>query len=387
MDTAQQIIFGESGFPRTVAHASNGHLQQFFIHSIGAFDMFFKHNRSDKNLYSSICRFRSDMRHITGSVPFDFDSPLKDSVFETNSDREKVERMREDGELANKVLGEVWKDAQSLVRFCKSKSIPVVSVFSGLGVHCHVLYQEETEPVKRKTSISNWFVDECGLNTHDRQIIPDTRRILRIPNSQRVDKGDGTGVWCIPITEDEVLNNSVHDLLQRCSSPKDIPYHDRYRPENRPEMELKEGYEDPDVEEVRSVELKGQDINQEIPELTEWIIRNSIPFPCVQERVLSANPHHMVRFNAAAFLLQSGYSPSEVIDILGNVGWVDYDKGITTKMVKSIYRNGYSETSCNTMYNLGLCVHSEEIEKFSDDPSDCETYKYTSGEALYPYDT
>ena len=126
MDTAQQIIFGESGFPRTVAHASNGHLQQHFIHSSGAFDMFFKHNRPDKNLYSSICRFRSDMRHRVGNCPFDFDSPLKDSVFETNSDREKVERMREDRELADKVLGEVWRDAQSLVRFCKSKSIPVV---------------------------------------------------------------------------------------------------------------------------------------------------------------------------------------------------------------------------------------------------------------------
>jgi hypothetical protein len=386
MDTAQQIIFGESGFPRTVAKGSGGDFSQFFVHSEGEFDLFFDHNRPDQNLYSSICRFRSDMRHITGDVAFDFDAPLKDSVFDTNSDREKVERMREDEELAEKVLGQVWKDTQSLVRFCKTHSMPVVSVFSGLGVHCHVLHQEETEPVKKKISTSNWIVDECDLSTHDRQIIPDTRRVLRIPNSQRIDNEKSTGVWCIPITEDEVLNNSIHDLLERCASPKEMPYHERYRSENRPEMELKEGYEDPDVEEARSVELEPRSVDQEISDLTEWIIRNTIPLPCVAERVLSANPHHMVRFNAAVFLLQGGYKPSEVIEILGNIGWVDYDKGITTKMVKSIYNNRYSEMPCNKLYSLGLCVYSEEIDEYSNDESDCETYKYTSGEALYPYE-
>ena len=383
MDTAQQIIFGESGFPRTVAHASNGDLKQFFIHSEKEFDMFIEHNLHRRNLYSSICRFRSDMRHITGSVPFDFDAPLKDSVFNTNSDREKIQMMRRDERLAEKVLGTVWSDVQSLVYFCKENGIPVVSVFSGLGVHCHVLYQEEVEPVKKKASISNWFVDECDLKTHDRKIITDTRRILRIPNSKRIDDSEGIDVWCIPITEDEILNNNIHDLLERCSEPKDISYHDRYKSENRPDMELKEGYEKVDVENARSVDLQPKVKGQQTPELTEWIIRNTIPMPCVAERVLSGNPHHMIRFTAAVFLFQAGYEPSEVVEIFENIGWVDYKRSITKKMVKSIYRNKYSELPCNKLMSLGLCVYSEDIDKYSNNPKECETYKYTSGESLY----
>ena len=129
MNNAQSIIFGESGFPRTVAYASNGKLKQLFVHSEGEFDMFFDHNKEDQNLYSSICRFRSDMRPVLGNIPFDFDSPKKDTIFDNETDEEKIKMMREDEELAEEVLGEVWKDAQSLVTKCLEDGIPVVTVF------------------------------------------------------------------------------------------------------------------------------------------------------------------------------------------------------------------------------------------------------------------
>ena len=385
MDTAQQILFGESGFPRTVAHASNGKLLQHFIHSADAFDMFFKHNRPDHNLYSSICRFRSDMRPVNCTVPFDFDSPMKDSVFDNETDREKVELMREDKELAEEVLGEVWEDTQALIKQCKRDNIPVLTVFSGLGVHAHMLYKDRVNPVKEKVSTSNYYIDECDLTTYDRQIVTDTRRILRIPNSQRVDDGVSAGVWCIPITENEVLNNTIHDLLERCASPKDIPFHDRYKKENRPDMDVKEGYEEVDIDTAGTVELHKRDIAEEVPEMTEWIIRESIPLPCVKERFLCSNPNHQIRFAGVVHLFQAGFTPAEVVEIIERIGWVDFDRSITESMVKNIYKNKYSELSCSKLMSLGLCVHGIEEEGYSDEPSDCETYKYTSGEALYPY--
>jgi hypothetical protein len=385
MDTAQEIIFGESGFPRTVAHASNGHLQQHFIHSKSAFDMFFEHNRPDKNLYSSICRFRSDMRPVNCSIPWDFDSPMKDSVFDDETDREKVELMRTDEELADKILGEVWGDAQSLVKRCKRDNIPAVTVFSGLGVHVHMLYKDRVNPVEEKVSTSNYYIDECDLNTYDRQIITDTRRILRIPNSQRVDDGVSAGVWCIPITEDEVLNNTIHDLLERCASPKDIPFHDRYRKENRPEMETKQGYEDVDGNTTGTEPLRNS-VTTELNSGMKEIIKDCIAMPCIKERFFTQNPHHMVRFNGVAFLYQAGFHPEEVREIIRNIGWIDYDEEITYKMTEQIWNRRYSEMKCESIKSLGLCVFGEMFNNYSNNPEDCETYKYTSGEALYPYE-
>jgi len=383
MDTAQEILF--DGFPRTVAWTEGDSLRQSFIHSSSSFDLFFETNRDKSNLYASTCRFREDMRHILPLVFFDFDSSMKESVFDGDTeDREKVTMMRENEQLAEEVLGSVWSDVQSLIGRCIDKEIPVVSVFSGLGVHCHLLYQERVQPVQEKVSISNYFIDESDLDTWDRQVITDTRRVLRIPNSQRIDDSDADDVWCIPITEQEVLNNSIHDLLQRCKKPKGIPYHDRYKQENRPEMEVKEGYEDVDEETTGTIQL--QESAAEVDGLSVWIVDNCIPMPCVRERFKSQNPDHRIRLSGACSLFQAGFEPKEVQKIIVGLGWVDYDANKTMKFLKQAWSRKYSEFSCSALKSHGLCVYGPDFDDRSDDPSDCETYKYKSGEALYPYE-
>jgi hypothetical protein len=381
MNTASRII--SNGWPRTVAAAKDGDLRQSYIHSEGEFDVFFNHNRPDKNLYINIARMRQDMRPVNASVPFDFDSPLKDSVFEEGTtDGEKISQMRNDSDLAYQVLGDVWDDTQSLVQECWDNNIPAVTVFSGLGVHVHILYQEQVEPSEEKVTTSLHFIEECGLSTHDRKIVSDTKRILRIPNSQRVDSEGPAGVWCIPMTEAEVLNNDLMDMLQRCSEPKSIPYHNRYKPENRPEMQV---YDDVDVdqsENVGTVEMKGE---VDVPDNVEYIVRSCILMPCVRERFLSANPDHMIRFTGTVLLYQAGFHPEEVQKIISQIGWVDYDREITKKMTESIWKNRYSELSCSRLQRLGLCVHGPNFDEFSNDKEDCDTYRYTSGKALYPY--
>lgn len=381
MDTAAKILC--NGFPRTVAAAADGALAQTFVHSEGEFDVFFEHNKEDKNIYMNIARFRSDMRPITGDIAFDFDAPLKDSAFEEGTkDGEKIEMMREDGDLAEEILGAVWDDVQTLVSACWEREIPVISVFSGLGVHCHLLYQEQVNPTEEKTTTSYHFIEELDLKTHDVKIIPDTKRILRVPNSQRVDDGDKCGVWCIPMTELEVLNNNLHEMLERCKNPKSVEYYDRYKPENRPEMRV---YEDVDVnaDTAGTVPLE---TTLDVPNNVEYMVRSCISMPCVQERFLSPNPDHMIRFTGVAMLYQAGFQPAEVREIIRKIGWVDYDEQITRKMTDQIWNRGYSELSCNTLQTHGLCVYGPDFEEQSDDPKDCPTHNYTSGKVLYPYD-
>lgn len=383
MNSSSKILYGS--FPRTVASAKDGTLTQGFVHSEDEFDLFFNEMRPKRSLYSSICRFREDMRPVLDKVVFDFDSPMKESVFsEDTTDREKIGKMRMDDELADKVLGLVWSDAQKLVKKCLEENIPVITVFSGLGIHCHLLYQDKVSPVKEKVTTSNYFIEECGLETYDRKIIPDTRRVLRIPNSQRISDGEPTSTWCIPLTEKEVLHNDVQGLLERSALPKTIPRHSRYLKKNRPEIEVKEEYEEAEeIKNSRNVEMRG-DISQAVPENVEMIVRECIPLPCIRERFLRPNPHHMVRFNGAVFLYQSGFTPKEVREIIRQIGWIDYDASITKKMTDQIWERGYSESSCKTLKDLlGLCVFGPESEEFSSDPKDCETYNWTSGECLW----
>mgnify|MGYP006896937864 FL=1 len=140
MEAAKEILY--NGFPRSVGSTDNGQIRQHFVHSKSEFDLWFDHLKEERNMYSSICRFRSDMRPVLSDIPFDLDSPMKDSIFDSDtSDAEKIRMMREDDSLAQDVLGQVWKDAQSLAQKCLDENIPALSVFSGLGVHTHLLFQ------------------------------------------------------------------------------------------------------------------------------------------------------------------------------------------------------------------------------------------------------
>jgi hypothetical protein len=324
------------------------------------------------------------MRPILGNFPFDLDSPLKESVFDGGtSDLEKVEMMREDSELTDKVLGEVWSDAQNLMKKCVNESIPAIAVFSGLGMHIHILFKERVSPTEEKVSTTQWLIDECDLSTHDRKIITDTRRILRVPNSRRISGGEFAGVWCIPMTEREVINNNVYDMLERCSRPKDISMKDRYKTENLPEMQVYEDYKE--IEEGSAsgtVPLEEPSVTDLDP-TTEELVKDCIPMPCVRERFFSPNPDHLIRFTGTALLYQSGFNPKEVQQLISQIGWIDYDPTITEKMTNQIWNNRYSELPCKKIQSLGLCVFGPEFQERSDDPKDCETHKWSSGKAIY----
>ena len=380
MNSATKVLC--NGFPRTVAFKNKNGLKQTFVHSESEFDVFTDYHRESSNMYMNISRFREDMRVICHDFPFDFDSPVKTSAFPNDpNEAEKIQMMRENEELAEEVLGEVWEDTQRLVEYAWDENIPVISIFSGMGVHSHLLFKEQVEPTKEKISTSEHIIQKLGLSTYDRQIVTDIKRVLRIPNSKRFDGTIDTNTYCIPMTEVEVLNNTIHDLLERCKKPKDIEIHSRYIQENRPEMQV---YDDVDINEntYGSIPLKENRISEDV----EYILDTCIPLPCVRKRFSGPNPHHRIRFTGVIHLYQAGFTPAEVRSIIKKIGWVDYDKDITHKMTEQIWNRRYSELPCDELRRLGLCIYGPQFEEMPDEPSECETYKYHSGKALYPYE-
>lgn len=380
MDTASQILFGE--FPRSFAASAKGELRQYFVHSESEWDASFKKVRPRKNVYCSTCHFRSDMRPVLDKVFFDFDSAKKDSAFSGNvGDRQKIEQMREDTELLTEVLGNVWSDVQSLVETCSDKDIPTITVFSGLGFHVYLLYQPEVNPVRKKITTSNMFIDECELTTHDRKVVTDVRRILRVPNAQRIDSSSGEavscGLWTIPLSEEDVLKKGLKRVFDESTSPKQIEDKEKYSKSERPKMSLYEEYEQKTLEETPTRDLENRDISSEVDSVTEFIVDNAIPMPCVSERIKQSNPDHHVRLNFAVHMLNAGFSVNEIVHVASGLNWIDFDAKKTKRFVKQAKRKRYSEYSCKTMDKRGFCVHSE-------DQSECDEYGWSSGECLYP---
>jgi len=375
---ARRILFGR--YPRTVASKTEeGKLRQSFVHSNSEMDLFVDTMQDERDLYSSICKFDSNMTPILGDVAFDFDSEMKDTYWSKNiTEKEKIAEMRNDEKVAENVLGSVWEDVQGLVQMCVDESIPLLTVFSGMGVHCHILYQTETEPQQKKVSTTQRFVEKCELETWDRKILTDLRRVLRIPNSKRFDGDEFTGVYNIPITEKEVLNNTLHDLLERSAEPKTIEHYDRYREENRPEMKVYDGYEDIEYQDVQ-VDIENNPTGVRTDGWIEWVIDECIPLPCLSKRFKSYNPHHYVRLSGVIHLFNAGFSPSEVIEIISSLGWKDFKLSKTQSYVKQIYSRGYSDPKCETLMKKGLCIHQPGFDEYSDEPEDCEFHGWANG--------
>lgn len=362
--TPTQLLFGE--FPRTVAAAGVEAPHQRHVFSEGEFYSFLDAVREKRNVYSSISVQPIGQKPRVDKVPFDFDSPVKDVAFtEDENDCEKVEAMRDDPWLANEVLGAVLDDAQTLAEWSKENKIPGIAVFSGLGIHFYLLYREEVDPKEEMRSTNIKLTEELDLKTSD-TVVSQPERILRVPNCRRVATEDDEiipcDVWTIPIERDDLIHMTVEDLLAEAETPNEVDVGVEYLPENRPEMQVYEGYN----EERKQVKELGEQVEVADAEI-EYILEKQIKMPCISERAKQQNPDHEARFVFAVTLFNLGYNIEECVDIIRRLNWSNFDADKTRKYLRQIYEHGYSKWSCEKMIGKGLCVHEE-------DPSNCPTF-------------
>lgn len=377
MDQAQRLLYGE--FPRSVASSQdNGQLRQFMVHSEGEFDLFTKAVNRKRNAYASLSWFPVGGNTKCDKVSYDFDSPFKNSAFaegNETSDVEKVRLMRDDDQIAHQVLGGVVEDVRELARASQEDGIPVVGVFSGLGMHVHQLFQPEESPKKEMGSTCRRYIDTLDLDTADEVPVGDEMRIMRVPNMKRVQMLDDddklsreASVFCIPLSGDELCEITVDELLELSLSPRpDI----QMDVGERPQMALYEDYERSRV---------GKDAMQEVSEPTsvsdenvEWLLDELVPLPCIRERVKTRHPGHDVRVYLAIHLFNVGMSVGEAVEFISKLGWEDFDRETTTRNLKSIWRTGYSDPGCKTLRENGLCTRA-------DDPVSCEAYGWSNGQ-------
>lgn len=394
MDRPQKLLFG--GFPRAVGVTTPDNptmeLRQFLVHSEEELDGVIEQTSGERNLYASLSQYepvRVD-GEFEGSavrsdkVSFDFDSSAKAEpeaepywshplIPEFASDYEVVQLMRDDEEVRNAVLGDVCYNVRTLVQACQQKEIPVVGVFSGFGVHVHQLRKPtRSRPGDKMLSTCNKWVSELSLSCADEAASGRPFRIMRLPNTERIchDRGEGTGVFQVPLRASEMAEIEPEDLMELSQSPRPrIGSH----PPSRPEMKVQTDYLGPKYNEgVGQEKMRPLPTTSEADGLVETLIKKLVQMPCVYERALGRNPPNDVRVKVGIMLLNSGKSVEEVTELIARLNWVDFDRETTRYQLQRLQNSGKGDWSCKTMRAKGLCTRADE-------PTDCPTYGYQGG--------
>lgn len=364
MDKVQKELFGD--FPRFV-----GNPNQFCVFDEGSFDLFEEANNGEANCYSRISYVGQDGSLMLDEVFLDLDGELPDNSL---TDSEIVSSLRSNEEFRESVLGEVVEDAKSVAQLAADESIPMIGVYTGKGIHLHLLYEPRRNPKKELKSHQSWIASECELSTFDRQVFGDVKRLCRVPNCQRYDDilDTATGLFTVPFTRNELLAMTPKELVEKSRQPRQIELPGRSRP---PFFERKE--QDVEIEDESDVVREvGETVS--IPDNMEEWLKDVLQMPCMYERLTSRNPAHYVRLNSAILLFNAGLSVHDVANVYEQLNWVDFDRKVTLKHLRSVYRKGYASMSCATMQQKGLCVYPQGNRE-----DDCHVFGYEGGDALW----
>lgn len=384
MDAITERLFGE--FPRAVATDTvTGQLRQWVVHSPGEFDIFTDAVDGKRNPYVSI-----SWRPVGGEVHLDkcyvdFDTPQKPDwpVFDADEplpEDEIVARMRNDSAVADAVLGQPIAEARALIERAAENNTPAIAVFSGFGIHVHLLYREKERPEQQIETTARKYRGDLNLDCVDEQPIGDVKRVVRVPNCERVHiETDGeriiaqrpTGVHTVPLVPADFDGLDAPTLLEVARTPR----HPDPPDVERPVMQTHENYiqqvDEADQSDQRTVDAS---IIGEDDDLLAFCLEEWLQLPCMYERIQQPSPSQPTRFNCAVLLLNLGFSVTEVTEIFSRIGWRDFDRQKTKGYVQQIYRKGYSDMSCASLRTEGLCVHA-------DAPEDCPTYGWSNGRA------
>lgn len=371
MDTWQRTLYGS--FPRDL-----GTPNRFSVFTPKHFDRAVTKANQRSNVYASISQLLPE-GPVCDKVFFDLDA--KAPALDDLTEPEQFAVMRDDRTVAESVLGEVVEDMRALARRSMAEGIPIVGLFSGMGVHVHQLYQPKLNPADELRSIGNKYTSELDLQTVDSTVF-EPMRISKIPNSRRMEDGEMTGIWTVPLTASEMADATAQELLEWSAEPRrsdtDLPAsflnHDQ-----RPELTVQEEYLRVTGDRATSQEL-AEPIEFEGGEDGEWtavdIVEEFISLPCVRERVLTYNPDHKIRWDFAVLMFNYGFTKHELHDIIRELGWKDYDREKTMQQLDNIWEHNYADMSCATLMAEGYCTRQ-------DAPTACPTYGWSGGNMSY----
>lgn len=377
LGAANRTLFGET--PRYVGLVGpelGERGNQFIAFDRTLFKKFLDSNYGERNMYTRISHIDNGSA-VLDEVFLDLDVEKPDDADSWEMD--VIPKMREDRLVADDVLGDVIEDARRVGRYLQAQDWPAIGVFSGLGIHIHILTESKSQPDRALETMVKKIEDEADLQTVDERGARqgDYNRLCRIANCPRI-AADGypLNLYTVPLTVDELTDLTAEWLLDVSSEPRQI----QQPRKERPPLEVQDEYEattEANVVDVEAKEMAESVSLNQLDEQLESFVKDVLRMPCMYERLLTRNPDHDVRLNCAVLLFNCGFDVKEVKDLYSSLGWFDYDPEVTESHLEHIYEKGYSSMSCQTIQDKGLCVYER------DERPDCKTFGWKGGQSSW----
>jgi len=255
-------------------------------------------------------------------------------------DEEDFEKVRKDAIFAIWYLEQAFKYGipKSLIRIYYSgkKGVHIVipaSIFS-IEPHTHL---NEYYKVMAKDIADHAPYDTIDLKIYDR------RRLFRMVNSQH----QGTGLYKVPITYNELVSSTVEEIREIASAPRQVQYPKPY-PINHAKREF----------EIRVSEW-GDRFGKAFSNRRKGKSKPLDFTPaCIQE-MIDSGPQKGQRNHMGcvlgAFWRKQGLSEEEAWNEMVKWNNDSMDKNELHEIIKKMYNNDY-EYGCSTLESLATCI-------------------------------
>ena len=133
----------------------------------------------------------------------------------------------------NRDVDKCLKDVRKFIKqYCiPRKIIPRIYLTGGKGFQMNIDFQSQVDlsDTQKRQALREYLThlkETYKLKTLDQACINNSVACLRrIPNTQYISKltGEPTGVWCVPISVDEVMTLSIEEIYGLAMEPRDKP--------------------------------------------------------------------------------------------------------------------------------------------------------------------
>ena len=211
------------------------------------------------------------------------------------------------------------------------------------------------------------------LYTMDKKVMGDPKRLRRMEFTQYFNRfGKTNGNTCIPLSDDQILDLSVSEIVKLSSNPRFIlPAKSPYK--RRTLFETLDMFGGKDmIEEQISTEQFAEVIDTEVEikndkEAEAFLLLVERLKPCIINEMKKSNPHHLMRLAFILFAkrvrgVNSRYWFNDLYERIGaQFRYVDleYDE-VRWDQINKTYDNSFykSEPNCSTIkgYAEGFCL-------------------------------
>lgn len=240
-----------------------------------------------------------------------------------------------DGKVIDKIFGDWDGNLEGVKKIYEelSKKTTVIPVFSGSkGIHLYVLTKPApmTEENKLKLFVlSRKIFSNSGVDYH---VVGDVSRLCRVPNTLHP-----KGLYCTYLPPDWTWMEW-----------KDLIAHAKERHEYEYEIRRNLSLEDVCVEK-KDVELVKGSIEKCHIRFLKSLLR-----PCILRHISTPNPSHTARVAMVIDLMWTGLTKNQIVDIISQLEWEDFDRAKTEYQVEQIFKKGYKPYSCRRLRELKI---------------------------------